>query len=67
MKKRMRSSDLDTLAARIRQQALAEPRVRAVTNVTVSALTGNVNGIRYSITVDLVADGKPMTFGQEVT
>ena len=67
VKKRMRSSDLDTLAARIRQQALAEPRVRAVTNVTVSALTGNVNGIRYSITVDLVADGKPMTFGQEVT
>ena len=67
VKSRMRQTDLDAIARRLRQQALADRRVRAVSAVTVSALSGTANGLKYSITVDLVADGRPMTFGDEVT
>ena len=67
VKRRMRQSDLEAIASRLRAQALREPRVRAVTNVSVEALSGTANGLKYSITVDLVADGRPMTFGDEVT
>ncbi len=67
VKSRMRQTDLDAIARRLRQQALMDERVRAVSAVTVSALGGTANGLKYSITVDLVADGRPMTFGSEVT
>ena len=67
LKGRMRPTDLDALARRLRRRALADARVRAVSAVTVSALSGTANGLKYSITVDLVADGRPMSFGSEVT
>ena len=67
VKSRMRQTDLDAIARRIRQQALADRRVRAVSAVTVSALAGTANGLKYSITVDLVADGRPLTVSDEVT
>jgi hypothetical protein len=66
VKKRMRRSDMDDITRRIRQQALADLRVRAVSSLKVESLSGAENGIRYTITVDLVADGAPLTFSQEV-
>lgn len=67
VKKRMRESDLAAIASRLRAQALREPRVRAVTAISVESLSGTANGLKYTITVDLVGDGRPMTFGQEVS
>ena len=66
VKKRMRTSDMDDISRRLRQQALADNRVKAVSSLTVESLPGTYNGIKYRITVDLVADGQPLTFSQEV-
>ena len=65
-KKRMRRSDMDDISRRLRQQALADNRVRAVSSVKVEALPNTDNGVKYTITIDLVADGVPLTFSQEI-
>ena len=65
-KKRMRRSDMDDISRRLRQQALADDRVNAVTSLTVESIPGTDNGVKYTITIDLVADGVPLTFSQEI-
>jgi hypothetical protein len=66
VKKRGRRSDLDDISRRLRAQALADNRVRAVSSLTVEPIAGTENGLKYRITIDLVAGGLPMTFGAEL-
>jgi hypothetical protein len=66
VRKKGTRSNLDDISRRLRQQALADNRVRAVSSLTVEPIVGTENGLKYRITIDLVAGGLPMTFGAEI-